>query len=146
MQITTYQAGQSGAANAAKPKGTSAAEGIRRALIRSRGAAYVARMDKEIAARDAAAKAEAKAKAKAKAAQLPAPKPQPEPAAKLDFSPLAKAMADQVRLTGEAPAFAKALAARPAVSAPPAPAVDHAAARASWDQARAEMLQRTGRA
>lgn len=140
MQITTYQAAHSAATGATKPKGTSAAEGLRRALIRSCGAANVARADKEIEARDAAAKA------KAKAAQLPAPKPQPEPAAKLVFSPLVKAMADQVRLTGEAPAIGKAMAARPAVSAPPAPAVDHASVRASWDQARAEMLAATGRA
>lgn len=137
MQIITYQAGHSGSANATKPAGPSAAEGIRRALLRTRGgAAHVANMDR-------ATKAKAEAKPAPKVAAI---QPQPKPVAKLDYSPVIKAIANQAALTGEAPAIGIKAASHPVSASPAAPVVDHAAIRSGWDSARADMLQRTGRA
>lgn len=75
-----------------------------------------------------------------------APKAPPAPAAKVDLAPLAKAVADQAALTGEAPAIGIKAASHPAAASPAAPATDHAVIRVSWDETRAEMLAATGRA
>lgn len=57
------------------------------------------------------------------------------PPPKADMAPLAKAIADQARPSGEG-----------ASSERPTVAVDYAAIKASWEVARAEMLASTGRA
>ncbi|WP_374527259.1 hypothetical protein [Novosphingobium sp.] len=68
------------------------------------------------------------------------------PTAKLDLAPLAKAIADQAALTGESPVIGSKAAASSAPAAPSAPSNSYVGNRDSWDEARADMLLRTGRA